>query len=747
MKILRLTLFLLYVLYSILYTHTVPAQAASPPDNYHFNSFFPLLRFIPPPELKIYEQKDKNRTYDDAEIRVISEVGVCEQNNDCVAEIQRCVGASCGPIETEVGRCQQPDPDLPGTCTYVKNHSCNANLGGTDYSRPDNLAFPKEQNEWQRYDYVGNSSNPISSGTHNLSLSACDRAELQLITLTQAAQTKATVERTGEWPLGWVDWEYEVAIGDALVDLWGKLGSLQEIGDQLTHARDQLLLSKGNNIVDVSSTKKALCQKISSDPNSPEVKALSSAPLYPPSSPKGYARCSICVNSACLSTPIAEGLYSDTSVRPALASAFTNLFLTHSLDTALSTYKKAVAKNPLLPYTQVATSESIPTKIEQELKPAVSGLPSPFTLTALGGILDYQERMTQFKYHIQDNPQTVAGGATPSNISQNIINFVYGLASLFANITTHLIIIPEPMTQSIVDLQTPVYQTRDTVAELKKDSYLKISNLVGGDTPLYFGRGIAPAEARRRLAHFSCADANYSSPEETVIADYALGTRIGCNQTSQSSVPPGTCDGKLFAKLIAGSPYQNTTPEALTYFNAEIKSRLTPELMSVYKEAERKTGVPCEILAGIHAREGSSDPNRSLVSGRFLGTPEPDAGGKIFRTLIESAIYAGNNIKNRPGPGLVNATSTITMLSNYNGGGNSNCQLGYPFLIPYRGCPRLFIGEDDPYATNFLTPKHTPMFVLFCADHTKCPPQPDQRSGTFTVALTIYNTISKGGGE
>ena len=84
--------------------------------------------------------------------------------------------------------------------------------------------------------------------------------------------------------------------------------------------------------------------------------------------------------------------------------------------------------------------------------------------------------------------------------------------------------------------------------------------------------------------------------------------------------------------------------------------------------------MPCEILAGIHFVEAGNNPEGSLVSGRKLGTPEPDAGGKVFRSLLETAKYAGDHLKGKVGGSLKDAQTAITALSRYNGGGNSNCQ-------------------------------------------------------------------------
>lgn len=65
---------------------------------------------------------------------------------------------------------------------------------------------------------------------------------------------------------------------------------------------------------------------------------------------------------------------------------------------------------------------------------------------------------------------------------------------------------------------------------------------------------------------------------------------------------------------------------------------------NVYQEAGTKTGVPWEMLATIHYRESTNDPNKSLMSGERLGTRNPD-NGVTYNTLLDSAIAAGGSLK------------------------------------------------------------------------------------------------------
>lgn len=218
---------------------------------------------------------------------------------------------------------------------------------------------------------------------------------------------------------------------------------------------------------------------------------------------------------------------------------------------------------------------------------------------------------------------------------------------------------------------------------------------------------------------------------------------------SKASVPSGACDGSLLAKLLEGSEYKSSVPpqERQASLTAAI-SRITPELEAVYAEAQRQTGVPCEVLAGIHFVEANNRDNGSLISGRAIGVPEPDQGGKIYSSLLETAVDAAKVLKgkaNLPKEEYAEFTSIeqlISAMSKYNGGGNRNCRDDYGYSIPYTGCPKAFDGEDDPYAVNWLDSRHSSMYLLYCADYTACQPAIFKRPGSFTVTLWFYNQVT-----
>lgn len=177
--------------------------------------------------------------------------------------------------------------------------------------------------------------------------------------------------------------------------------------------------------------------------------------------------------------------------------------------------------------------------------------------------------------------------------------------------------------------------------------------------------------------------------------------------------------------------------------------------INVYMAAQNVTGVPWYLLAGLHHIEGGCNPNQSLVSGRIIGTVEPDvhgncssqnngiglpvpmAGGCGFRNLLDTAIYAGNHLKGKIGKVPVSIQEMAAATSRYNGGGNSNCGR-VNAQMPY--CPRLYEGYDDIYPFSKYDTIHQKMYLVYCADYTKCnPPKEFTRFGV----LTIANILSK----
>lgn len=168
---------------------------------------------------------------------------------------------------------------------------------------------------------------------------------------------------------------------------------------------------------------------------------------------------------------------------------------------------------------------------------------------------------------------------------------------------------------------------------------------------------------------------------------------------------------------------------------------------TLYEQASGYTGMAWQILAGIHYLEaGCSD--RSLVSGRAIGSVEPDLAGECssglsgpgipipvpggcgMASLLDSAIYAGKHLQGKIGKNPENYQELVIAFGRYNGYGNQNCG-----RTPYTSCPPYFESEDHIYPLNWLDcPRHCTMYLVYCADHVKCnPPVVFQRPGALTI--------------
>jgi hypothetical protein len=256
---------------------------------------------------------------------------------------------------------------------------------------------------------------------------------------------------------------------------------------------------------------------------------------------------------------------------------------------------------------------------------------------------------------------------------------------------------------------------------------------------------------------------------------------LALSETSSS-----VCTGEAFAKLEANP--KMPSPKAQGAW-ANIKDKLTPDVVTAYTEAEKQTGVPCEVLAGIHFEEGGNSPDQDLQSGAPLNG----------RSLTSSAIQAAEELKQKVGGTIDSLDTLIKAMSRYNGGGNSNCQSGnssncsatsngkcgstvacgllsatatpeeikkactcgangpdagscraqctggFPFQFSYKFCSGpVNPGYDDPYVTNWwISPEHDNMYLLYMYDCTATAPQIHARPGSLTVAIMYYLSHKK----
>lgn len=778
----------------------------NPDEEYTFEEIFPLFKYVKPRYLKIFENRDRSRDYDPYMLCPGGDARdyVCAVDNQSGEEVDGCDGgivAICNRNSGEYvkdaesgpnGSCSaQANPELKGVtrgrCSYKQRPSISNLIKGTDFSG-EVLVFPKLQNEANAYGFAGEAENPITYGSHQLMLQSGDKSLLQLMVVVRAKQTQDTLASTGEWPLGWVDWGYkDKNMSKNLISIYSEIpGELTSAGLKVVEAEDIFLATNADlkRVVDQSSAKQLIIDRVARElakPNPAEwALDLSTVPLYSPSFRQGFVRPTICVwNVCCPKNPdkcwvpdfvlvgVRRGLYYDISISQAYNAAVQELFVTYPLVQAVEKFKEISSSNPLVRFATSAAKDAVPSKIHDtlynEMKDGCLKFVPWSNWKYFTQWIDYLEPDKPLggdsrclNYQLQPELTKDPGAAYPTANTSWLLELFWngwgdgGRIDEVEVVKYHLITVPEAMGQSISDFQGYSYDTRDTLIDLEnvKDFNADLSNTVDDeDELLYAGKHGSIAASRRYYGLYPCADDLFSDQQLTTVKDYSEGKRDGCQLTSEEVVPEGKCDGQLFGKLIAGSKYEKSSPKGETYFNSYVKGNLTPELMNTYAAAEKETGVPCEILAGIHFVEAGNSPDGSLVSGRKIGTPEPDAGGKVFHSLLETAKYAGEHLKGKVGGNIADVETAITALSRYNGGGNSNCQLGYPYPIPYGGCPRAFEGEDDPYPMSFVDSKHDAMYLLYCADHTACVPQIFERPGSFTVALNVYNSITKSGYE
>ena len=163
-------------------------------------------------------------------------------------------------------------------------------------------------------------------------------------------------------------------------------------------------------------------------------------------------------------------------------------------------------------------------------------------------------------------------------------------------------------------------------------------------------------------------------------------------------------------------------------------------------------------MAGIHYVEGNCGTNKSCVSGRTLGVNEPDlygncssqggvgkpvpiGGGCGFRTLADSCIYGANHLKGKIGRVPSSIQDLAKALGRYNGIGNANCGR-VNASMPY--CPARYEGFDHIYPFSKYDAIHQTMYLVYCADYTRCnPPKIFQRIGVLTIANILSNLWSQ----
>ena len=215
---------------------------------------------------------------------------------------------------------------------------------------------------------------------------------------------------------------------------------------------------------------------------------------------------------------------------------------------------------------------------------------------------------------------------------------------------------------------------------------------------------------------------------------------------TSTDVDFGECDGSLFEKIEGVPSPDSLYIDGVTQFNSAYLQKLAenPLDMEAYEYAQQRTGVPCEILAGIHWIEGSSNQYQSLHDGHTIDPSQLNEDAKTAADILKSKEAMAPWIS-KPFAQWTFQEFT-TALSMYNGGGNSQC---WDPTTPYAdipgNCPAPYWGEDDMYPMHWIDAKHAVMYLKYCADHTLCSPMPPwQKNGAWVTAILLHEKIKAG---
>ena len=193
------------------------------------------------------------------------------------------------------------------------------------------------------------------------------------------------------------------------------------------------------------------------------------------------------------------------------------------------------------------------------------------------------------------------------------------------------------------------------------------------------------------------------------VEDMFLGR---CSGKPRGKNSASACSGEAF-KNIKNMPDVAGIPQfAKDIFTAEIAPRLTPEVIEAYEYAEKMTGIPCEIAAGIHWTEGGSNADQSLFDGGNLhgGSLKEDAK-LAMEHLIEK--FTNGFDKNN-----IDYETLVAAIGAYNGLGNQNCAKSTRWLNGGK-CPPQFTSEDHPHPLAYIDERHADMDLVFCLDYVE----------------------------
>lgn len=223
-----------------------------------------------------------------------------------------------------------------------------------------------------------------------------------------------------------------------------------------------------------------------------------------------------------------------------------------------------------------------------------------------------------------------------------------------------------------------------------------------------FGLGFMIRKIQQKLRNSFNQTYNYILSCNRV-EDMFLGR---CSGDPKGDSTQSFCNGEGFKNIKNMPKADQITQFAKDIFTADIASKITPELIEAYEYAEQETGIPCEVVAGIHWTEGGLNSNQSVFDGGALrgGSIKEDAK-LAMEHLIEK--FAGNFDKNN-----IEYEALVAAIGAYNGLGNQNCGKETRWLNGGK-CPPQFTSEDHPHALAHINERHSDMDLIFCLDYVE----------------------------
>ena len=223
-----------------------------------------------------------------------------------------------------------------------------------------------------------------------------------------------------------------------------------------------------------------------------------------------------------------------------------------------------------------------------------------------------------------------------------------------------------------------------------------------------FGLGFMIRKIQQKLRNSFNSTYNYILSCNRV-EDMFLGR---CSGDPKGQSTQSFCNGEGF-KNIKNIPGADQIPQfAKDIFTSDIAARVTPDLIEAYEYAEQETGIPCEVVAGIHWTEGGLNANQSVFDGGGLrgGSIKEDAK-LAMQHLIEK--FGGSFDRNN-----IEYEALVAAVGAYNGLGNQNCGKETRWLNGGK-CPSQFTSEDHPHPLAYIDERHSDMDLIFCLDYVE----------------------------